>query len=431
MASMTRRQVMGTGAGAIGTLALGANAGATSGSTHSSAATHQGGPVEIAFYHIWGTPPGEEAAATKHPADQVVDAFNAQSTTTRVVTQTPGNYYETLQKAQAELAAGNAPALVITPWANINYANEGLGITALEDIAGDELESTMATVQEDVRALVQVDGRTLGLPFAFSCPVFYYNADIFAEAGVDPAVAFATWEAIAQGAPKIQAVLGGNPVIAFSGNKDWPAQSIIQSNGGRVVNDEGELAFTSPEAIAALQVVADLDAAGLYDRSTSAEMRPSFVAGSTAVFVGSIASLGGLTNDVAFTLGTSPFPQFGDQPRSMSSGGSFIGVYARDEAQQAAAWEFLKFALTEEAFTLWMRTGYLNFSTYDLPVLEGQEAAYTQLEEGLTSETQWPGSRGAELQAIWGGYIDRIWANDISAEDGVSEAQSEIEGVIG
>jgi multiple sugar transport system substrate-binding protein len=391
----------------------------------------QDSPVEIMFYHIWGTPPGGEAPANKHPADLVVEAFNAQSTTVKVTAQTPGNYYETLQKAQADMAAGSAPALVMTPWSNINYANEGLGVVPVEDIAGDEFDAVMGTLNPDVLALVDVDGKHLGVPYAFSCPVFYYNADVLEQAGVDPAVMFKDWASLAAEAPKVQEALAGNPVIALTYNKDWPAQSIIQCNGGRVVNDEGDFVVDSPESAEAMQTIADLDKAGLYDRGTAAELRPSFVGGSTAIFVSSIAGLGGLNGEVQFTLGTAPFPTFGTKPRSVSSGGSFIGCYAREEEQQAAAWEFLKFALSEEGYKIWMQTGYLNITSYEIPVLPGQEAAYTQLEEGLTSETRWPGARAAEAQAAWGTYVERIWANDIPVDEGLAMAVEEVNGIIG
>ncbi|MEJ7838790.1 MAG: extracellular solute-binding protein [Thermomicrobiales bacterium] len=415
------------------TLVAGAAAAGVAASTIGSmpnASARQDGPVEISFYHIWGTPPGGEAAATMHPADQVIEAFNAQSTTTRVTSQTPGNYYETLQKAQADLAAGNPPALVITPWSNINYANEGLGIVPIQDVAGDEYDTVMAAITPDVLSLVDVEGQTLGVPYAFSCPVFYYNADVLEAAGVDPAVMFKDWASFTTEAPKVQAALGGNPVIALSYNKDWPAQSIIQSNGGRIVDDEGVFSVDSPEAMEAMQTIADLDVAGLYDRGTTAELRPSFVAGSTAVLVSSIASLGGLSAEVQFKLGTAPFPQFGEKPRSASSGGSFIGVYAQDDDQKAAAWEFIKFALSEAGYTIWMKTGYLNITSYEIPVLPGQEAAYTQLEEGLTSETRWPGARASEAQATWGTFVERIWANDVTVEEGLGMAIDEVNSII-
>lgn len=390
----------------------------------------QNAPVEIVFAHIWGTPPGEESDA-KHPAEQVIDAFNEQQSDVRVVGRTDStDYYELLQKVQAELAAGDPPALVITPWASINYAYEGLGIVALEDIAGEaEVAEVFGNLREEVIPLVQTDGKTVGLPYAFSCPVLYFNADVFAEAGVRPEEFFESWSSFSTMAPTLQETLDGNPVIGFS-SRGWVAQSIIQCNGGEVMNDENRPAMDGPESVEAMRTIADLDAAGLYDRSAIAQIRPSFEGGSIAVYQGSIASLGGLTRSVDFDLQTAAFPVFEGKDRRMASGGSFIGIYAREEEQQQAAWEFLKFALSEEAFSIWMQTGYLNATRYELPMLEGQEAAYTQLEEGLTRETAWPTARGGELKVVWDSYVERIWANDIDTEEGCEAAADEINAII-
>lgn len=434
MTPLTRRKFVGSAA--VAGAAIGAGASELAAEPFSGhapvLAVAQDGRVEIVFYHIWGTPPGEEAEENKHPAEQVIDAFNAQSTDVMVTSQTPGgNYFEVLQQTQADLAAGDPPALVITPWSNIHYANEGLGVISLEEIGGEELPEVFSNLRQEVVPLVEVEDETLGVPFAFSCPVFYYNADILAEAGVDAEVLFATWSSLLEEGPKVQEAVGGNPIIGFGTNLDWPAQSIIQSNGGQILSETTrEPVMNSPEAIEAMQAIADLDLAGLYDRSTTAETRASFLGGSIPIWVGSIASLGGLRRDASFELKTSPFPVFEGKPRRMSSGGSFIGVYAREDEQQQGAWEFLKFALSREGYEIWMQTGYLNATTYDLPRLEGQEAAYTQLEEGLTRETAWPTARGGELQAIWGDYVARIWANDISAEEGCNQAVEEISSII-
>ncbi|MGH2559501.1 MAG: extracellular solute-binding protein [Thermomicrobiales bacterium] len=395
---------------------------------------YQSDPIEIDFSHIWGTPPGEQAAENKHPADQLVDAFNALNLGVTVNSRTDsGNYFEVLQKAQAEMAAGNPPALVITPWSNINYAVEGLGVNNLEDVAttaGGDISEILGNLKEQVIGLVQVDDLTKGVPFAFSCPVIYYNNEIFTAAGVDPAALFATWVSVLELGPGIQEQTDGNPILGFATNKDWPAQSIIQSNGGQVLSDTGELTIASPESIAAMQAIADIDAAGLHDRSTGSEMRASFIASSLACFIGSIASLGGLRRDVTFDLQTVPFPVFEDKPRRMSSGGSFIGCYAQDDDQKTGAWEFLKYAVSQEGTEIWMQTGYLNATTFEIEVLPGQEPAYLQLEEGLTRETAWPGARAAEIQQIWGNYVSRIWANDISAEEGCNQAVDEIEPLL-
>ena len=74
--------------------------------------------------------------------------------------------------------------------------------------------------------------------------------------------------------------------------------------------------------------------------------------------------------------------------------------------------------------------GYINISNIELEQLPGQEPAYEQFDNGLELETNWPSSRGLEAQSTWGTYVERIWANDISVEDGVTEALAEIESIV-
>lgn len=176
--------------------------------------------------------------------------------------------------------------------------------------------------------------------------------------------------------------------------------------------------------------IAELDAAGILNRSTRDEEAASFASGALPVCYYSIASLSGLREQVQFTMNTHTFPTFAGKPRRMSSGGSFIGLYAQDPAQQQAAWEFLKFTASEEGYTPWAQMGYLNATRFDMPVLEGQEAAYTQLEEGVTRETPWPTERGGELASIWGQMVSRIWTNDISAQEGSTEVAAELNSLV-
>ncbi len=433
MAEISRRRLMGQAAAMAGAAALAGTTkvGAAPGSSPATHGTMVQAKTEITFYHIWCTPPGGTPAATPAPMTQVIDAFNAQSTTVTVTSSTPGGYYETLQKTQADIAAGNPPDLVSVPWAFLNYAVEGLGVKELPTIAGDQFADLQASLSESAWELVTRDGKVYGFPWGLSTPILYYNADVFKAAGVDPAVAFDTWENFATEATKIQEALGGNPVLALSYNKDWPAQTIIQSNGGRVVNEDGTFGFTSEVAKEAMQTIADLDKAGLYDRGTRDELRPSFVAGSTAVLQSSVASLGGLTSDVKFTLGTSTWPKFGDKPVVASTGGSFLGVFSGDESKYAAVVEFLKFCASEEGYGIWNQTGYINISNFELERLPGQEPAYAQFEQGLVRETNWPSARGVEVGATWDVYCERIWANDISVEEGVNNALEEINAIIG
>lgn len=432
MSNISRRRLIGTSAAAgAAALATTGIAGASPASRTTSRRLAAQGKTEITIYHIWGTPPGGTPAEVASPMTQVIEAFNEQSDTVSVSSFTPGNYYETLQKTQADIAAGNAPDLVSVPWAFLDYAVEGLGVKDLPSIVGDQFDALHGMMSETAWPLVTKDDTIYGFPWGLSTPILYYNADIFAEAGVDPAVLFDTWESFAAESLKLQEAMGGKPVLSLQYNKDWPAQTIIQSNGGRVMNDDGSFGFTSDEAKAAMQTIADLDTQGLYDRGAAAELRPNFLSGSNAVWQASVASLNGISNEASFTFGTSTWPKFGDKPVIASTGGSFLAVFSDDEARYEAVTEFLTFCAGDVGYPLWNQTGYVNISNLELDRLEGQEPAYAQFDAGLIRETNWPGPRGVEAGSTWDVYCERMWANDISVEDGVTQALEEINAIVG
>lgn len=432
MSEVTRRRFVGQAAAVAGGAALAGSAVAKATPAPGKAASQAAAQdkTEVIIYHIFGTPPGGTPAENPHPMTQVIDAFNEKSTTATVTSLTPGNYQETLQKAQADIAAGNPPDLVTVPWANLHYAIDGLGIRDLPSVAGDGYDALVALMSEMAWPLVTRDETAWGFPWGLSTPIWYYNADIFEAAGLDPAEALATWESFAAACPALREQTGG-PVFSLTFNKDWPAQTVIQSNGGRVLNEDGTFGITSPEAKAALQTVADLDADGFYDRGTADELRPNFIAGTTAVFQASVASLGGLNTDAPFTLGTFTWPRFGDTPVQASTGGSFLGSFTQDESKFAAVTEFLSFCGSEAGYTLWNQVGYVNISNIELDRLPGQEPAYKQFDNGLVLETNWPGARGLEAQDVWDTYCERMWANDISVEEGAEDALQEILSITG
>jgi multiple sugar transport system substrate-binding protein len=144
-----------------------------------------------------------------------------------------------------------------------------------------------------------------------------------------------------------------------------------------------------------------------------------------------VASLGGMNNDAPFAFGTSTWPKFGDKPVQASTGGSFLGCFTQDEAKYAAVVEFLTFCASEEGYGLWNQTGYVNISNHELPRLEGQDPAYAQFDAGLIRETNWPSARGVEAGSTWDVYCERMWANDISVEEGTAAALEEITAIVG
>ncbi|MGN6030619.1 MAG: extracellular solute-binding protein [Thermomicrobiales bacterium] len=390
----------------------------------------QNAPVEVVFHHIWGTPPGEQAPEKQNAAMQLIEAFNASQSDVKLISRTDtGDYYQNLQKTQAELAAGNPPDLVAVPWAFVDWATKGLGLVPLEDAVGeDQVKPVFANLRDQVLPIVTLDGKTMGMPFAFSTPAIYYNVAMLEKAGITAEDLMADWLTFND---KAKAVTEANGVPALSMMGNWIAQGIIQSNGGRVLNDEGEFGIAMPESIEAMATIASIHEAGNKITGTSAELYQSFLAGAIPVHHASIASLSGIRTNATMEFGTVGVPHFGDKKRWMSCGGSFIGMFAQDPTRQQAAFEFQKFALSEEGYTIWNQYGYLNATRYDLPILPGQEAAYATLEEGINAETPWPGERGGEISDTWNTYVNRIWDGDIDAESGCNEALSEMDAIRG
>ena len=63
---------------------------------------------------------------------------------------------------------------------------------------------------ENILKLAQVQGKQVGLAFATSNPIMYYNADLVRAAGGNPDVAPKTWDEVIALGGKIKALGDGN-----------------------------------------------------------------------------------------------------------------------------------------------------------------------------------------------------------------------------
>ena len=103
----------------------------------------------------------------------------------------------------------------------------------------------------------QYQDKTWGVPLNFDVwEQMYYNADLFKAAGLDPDKPPTTWSEWNDAAKKLN-----NPPNSFGmgliGCKDESSSvltdSLIFSNGGEILDDKGNVAFDSPENVAAFE----------------------------------------------------------------------------------------------------------------------------------------------------------------------------------
>lgn len=287
---------------------------------------------------------------------QLIDEFEAEHPDIRIEPKgTPTGEIHTSVHAQA--AAGNPPDVAQIGWSKFGFLLENLPYVPLTEIApADELERHLADMYPATVELARHDGELTGLPFTVSTPTLFLNADLFRAAGLDPADPPATWTEAKTAAEAIVATGAQGIYVDAAGEakSDFLTQSLIDSNGGRLLGDDGSLRLDSPEAVEALTMLADLSAGGAQPRVGEAEAVAMFQAGQLGMLVTSSALLGGLVagTEGVFELETAGLPAYDGKDLAPTVSGAGIFVFSQDPEKQRAAWEFVRFATSERGYTI-------------------------------------------------------------------------------
>lgn len=347
---------------------------------------------------------------------EIIARFNAANPDVQVVSKVFNDYKELTQAIQAGAAAGQLPALAGIGFNYLRYAAANLphltiSEAAARDTTGDGTAYLSEGFAPNLIALGQVDGVHHGMPFIIGTPYLSYNVDLFVEAGLDDRGP-KTWEETRAFAKQIKDKTGRAGLYISQPNDFWSDQGLIESNGGQLLITDGATTTTgldSPEAIAGLQFHADMvlkDQSALRLDLTQGEQ--SFNSGLVAMLVASADALVAPIKSGAFKLGTVPFPTFGDKRRKVPAGGNNLFILSPDEAQQRAAWEYIKFATAPDQIILvTQETGYppLRLSLVDDPkYLKGfydQNLLFKSEIEQFPDVVQWaswPGKNGLEIE---------------------------------
>lgn len=198
-----------------------------------------------------------------------------------------------------------------------------------------------------VPQVAQRDGTTYGLPWQISVPLVFFNIDLVAQAGGDPDNLPQTWEEIIDLAEAINGlgedVMGG--YFAYQTNGNWTYQALINSRGGRMMDDEEtKIAFNDEHGLWALNVISEFGSrAGMVDMSPN-QARQAFEAGAIGVYASFSSLLGRFQTaaDGQFVLAAGRWPMPAENG-FVPTGGRTIVVQATDPDRQQAAWDYMKF----------------------------------------------------------------------------------------
>lgn len=305
----------------------------------------------------WGSFSGVNGEAEQ----EVVRRFNESQDEVYVDYQFQGTYEETAQALTQALQAQQAPAVCLLSdvWWFRFYVNEMLepldSYYEAHDI--DTSDYVDSLFEEGIRL-----DQSYWVPFARSTPIFYYNKEMWEEAGL-PDRGPETWDEFEEWAQDL-VVRDGDTVERAAFSHPGAASYIAWLFQGVIWQYEGS--YSDPDFTIRINEAEGVEAAEFYRRSvaegwasTPDDLNLEFTNRLTASMMASTAGLGSITEAADFEVGTAFLPEkyaFG-----CPTGGAGMSILSTvSDEEKEAAFQFIAFATSPEITAFWSQaTGYM------------------------------------------------------------------------
>ncbi len=323
-----------------------------------------GGRTKVSFWYGFGGPLGESL-------EGMIADFNAAYPDIEVSGVSMGQYAALSQKIMAAIAAGTPPTLaqVYENW-TANFIEAGAIVPLEKFIQGPN--GLNQKDMEDIYPVFLEGGKFRGqlwtFPFNKGLPALYYNKEKFRRAGLDPEQPPQTWERFRSMAQEltIDEDGDGRPEqwgTSFSIPTAFAMfQQILLQDGGEIMSSDGSrFLFNSPAGVNALQFLVDLVEADrvAYIAPGAYEHQTDFVSQKAAMIQGYIVSRKYMEPQLTFEPGLAPVP--GGKQQAVLVTGTNLAIFSKaTEAQQQAAWTFVKWLADVEQQARWaVETSYV------------------------------------------------------------------------
>jgi multiple sugar transport system substrate-binding protein len=397
-------------------------------------------PVTIEYWHIntenFGGPTVRE----------LVERFEEQNPNITVVERfQPDSYTGLLENLQTSLASGEPPDIAQIGYLYLDYTANNFPFVPTEElVAAYEDGDFFGGFPDNILDLGRVDGSQVGMPYAVSNIVTYYNADMLREAGLDPDAPPETWEEWEEASRTILEATGKPGIYLQILDDNWSTEAMIKANGGQLLECEGgeaaRVAFDRPEAVEAIQYWADLIDEGLALNVLWEQGEQAFLSGEVATFITTIAKRGTLEEQASFDLRGTTFPTFGGREPELPTGGNNLFVFSQEEEKRRAAWEFIKFLESPEGLTTWTEgTGYLptregvaEDPQYLADFLEENPIQAIAVEQ-IPLAGRWqsfPGSEGLRANNVLFEGLQQALGGQDTAESALGRAAEQVEDLV-
>lgn len=321
--------------------------------------------VDLQFYF-----PVAVGGAAANTIEELTAEYAADHDDVHIEAIYAGSYQDTVAKALTAARGGNAPQLsVILSVDMFTLYDEDL-IHAFDDFAtSDDDKAWLKSFYPAFMENSTIDGKTYGIPFQRSTPVLYWNKEAFADAGLDPETAPATWEDMVEmGKALTKKDENGNVTqwgvrIPSSGFPYWLFQGLTTQNDVVLANAEGnQTYFDDPKVVEALEYLVALStehqvmAPGIIEWGATPK---AFFEGQTAMMWTSTGNLTNVRQNAPFEFGVAMLPA-NKRRGAPTGGGNFYLFKGSSEAETKAAFDFIKWISQPAQATKWtIATGYV------------------------------------------------------------------------
>ena len=344
--------------------------------------------------------------------NKIVAGFNASQSKIKVEAIFQGTYDDLLAKLNTAIASNAAPALVQVYDIGQRYMYDSQQVVPMQAFIDRDKFDTSA-FEPAVINYYKYQDKLQSMPFNASTPVLYYNKDAFKEVGLDPAKPPVTFTEITDAAKKLVKKDASGQTIRYGFGPSiygWLFEQLMATSGALYAdngNGRDDRATKVVYNSAAGKAILDWWKAGVdggyfynpgIDNDGAAN---SFNAQKSAMYIESTARMRGHITTIAgkFELGIGLYPRPDSKP---ATGGNIIGgaslyiMKSRPAAEQQAAWEFVKYAMTPAVQAQWQSdTGYYPIvkTAYDQAPSKTFSSTYPQFQTAISEIRDSPQNR--------------------------------------
>ncbi len=265
-----------------------------------------------------------------------------------------GEYYG---KVRAAILTGNAPEVF-----DVSVYSPPMFLPYVESFTKDDFAKigiNLSDYAENAWEAVKFGGKYYGFPVGIVPYGFYYNPNLYRNAGLNPDKPPTNLKEFVEQGKKLKKDTNGDgkinqwAIILTDGNisRTWVWESILDQNGGSLLNkDKTKAAFNNKAGLDAINIILDFSRKYGIAPKVPGKNETAFIAGKAAIVFDGVWARKMFQDKVTFA--TAPMPQLGSvKPAVWSSMDIFLfpkGYHTKNPAKWEAAMTFAKWVMGEK-----------------------------------------------------------------------------------